>query len=202
MERYTWRWFLVDAFGGLGGFCFGCFGDWWCFALTWTRIDDWRLCYTMTWRLDIWLGDVLSWISRTLFTCLALELTMTRMDDVTSSRWWLDRCICSGSDGFSLFFFASWVLHILRVGLLKPLLVWSKRTLARSSRRVGSLILVGAERSEKIEVFHIATSQIVSDGFYQYIIEFSILIWCLLFMWLIYYMMHQWLINVVYKNWL
>ena len=30
----------------------------------WTRIDDWRLFYMMTWRLDILLGDVLSWMSR------------------------------------------------------------------------------------------------------------------------------------------
>ena len=72
-------------------------------------------------------------------------------------------------------------MHTLRVGFLKPLLLGSKRTLAGSSKRVGSLISVGAERSEKIEVFHIATSQIVFDGFYQYIIEFSILIWCLSF---------------------
>ena len=41
---------------------------------------------------------------------------------------------------------ASWVLHTLRVGFLKPLLVGSKRTLVGSSKRVGSLILVGAEK--------------------------------------------------------
>ena len=46
----------------------------------------------------------------------------------------------------------------MRVGFLKPLLVGFKRTLAGSSRRVGTLILVGAERFEKIEVFHITTS--------------------------------------------
>ena len=47
----------------------------------------------MTWRLDIWLGlhleldlKILGWISRGLFICLGLELIMTRMDDVTSSR--------------------------------------------------------------------------------------------------------------------
>ena len=47
-------------------------------------------------------------------------------------------------------------------------------------------LLFGVERSAKIEVFHIATCQIVSDGFYQYIIEFSIYIWCTLSTWLIY----------------
>ena len=40
---------------------------------------------------------------------------------------------------------ASWSLPPLRVGFLKPLLVGSKRTLARSRRRVGTLISVGAE---------------------------------------------------------
>ena len=35
---------------------------------------------------------------------------------------------------------ASWVLYSLRVGFLKPLLVGSKRTLAGSSIRVGSLV--------------------------------------------------------------
>ena len=40
---------------------------------------------------------------------------------------------------------ASWSLPPLRVGFLKPLLVGSKRTLDGSSRRVGTLILVGAE---------------------------------------------------------
>ena len=79
----------------------------------------------------------------------------------------------------------SWSLPPLRVGFLKPLLVGSKRTLAGSSRRVGTLTSVGAEWSEKIEVFHITTT-IVSNGFYQYTIEFSIHIWCLSSMWLIY----------------
>ena len=160
----------------------------------------------MTWRLDIWLGlhleldlKILGWIWRGLSICLSLKLIMMRMDDVTSSRWWSDICICSGSDGFLLFFHASWVLHTLRVGSLKPLLVGSKRTLAGSSERVGSLISVGTERSAKIEVFHITTSQIVSDGFYQYIIEFSILSWSLHFMWLI-YSYDALIINVVYKN--
>ena len=93
---------LVDAFGGLGGICFGCFGDWWCFA------DDRRL--------------------------------LTRMDDVTSSRRWSDKCVWSGSDGFLLLFHASWVLHTLRVGSLKPLLVGSKRTLVGSSEELDLLL--------------------------------------------------------------
>ena len=50
-----------------------------------------------------------------------------------------------------------WSLPHLRVGFLKPLLVGSKRTLAGSSKRIGTLISVGAEWSEKIEVFHITT---------------------------------------------
>ena len=83
--------------------------------------------------------------------------------------------------GFCTFLFyvlpVSWSLPHLRVGSLKPLLVGSKRTLAGSSERVGTLISVGAERSVKIEVFHIDT--IVSHGFYQYTIKFSIHIWCL-----------------------
>ena len=58
----------------------------------------------------------------------------------------------------------SWSLPHLRVGFLKPLLVGSKRILARSSKRVGTLISVGAERSVKIEVFRIDT--IVSNGLY------------------------------------
>ena len=37
------------------------------------------------------------------------------------------------------------VFHTLRVGFLKPLLVGSKRALAGSSRRVGTLISVGVE---------------------------------------------------------
>ena len=81
---------------------------------------------------------------------------------------------------------ASWSLPPLRVGFLKPLLVGSKRTLVGSSRRVGTLISVGVEWSEKIEVFRITTT-IVSNGFYQWImIEFSIYIWCTLSTWFIY----------------
>ena len=80
----------------------------------------------------------------------------------------------------------SWSLPPLRVGFLKPLLVGSKRTLVGSSRRVGTLISVGAEWSEKIEVFRITTT-IVSNGFYQWImIEFSIYVWCTLSTWFIY----------------
>ena len=60
---------------------------------------------------------------------------------------------------------SSWSLLPLRVGFLKPLLVGSKRTIAGSRERVGTLISVGAERSAKIEFFHIDT--IISNGFYQ-----------------------------------
>ena len=100
--------------------------------------------------------------------------------------WWcFGGLVVGGSCAFLLYILPiSWSLPPLRVGSLKPLLVGSKRTLAGSSERVGTLILVGAERSAKIEVFHIDT--IVLNGFYQYTIEFSIHIWCLSSLWLIY----------------
>ena len=50
-------------------------------------------------------------------------------------------------------------------------------------KRVGALISVGAE---KIWEDWSLPQHIVSNGFYQYTIEFSIHIWCLLSMWLIY----------------
>ena len=107
-------------------------------------LDDWRLDDVALW-LGGWLGDltfdlvyILSWISRGLSTCLGLELIVT--DDATS---WDD----DQTDGYAVavtvpFFvlLASWVLHTLRVGFLKPLLVGSKRTLAGSSIRVVSLV--------------------------------------------------------------
>ena len=48
--------------------------------------------------------------------------------------------------------------HPLGLDSSKPLLVGSKRTLAGSSRRVGTLTSVGVERFENIEVFHITTT--------------------------------------------
>ena len=94
----------------------------------------------------------------------------------------MDDVLVNGGSCAFLFYVlpVSWSLPHLRVGSLKPLLVGSKRTLARSSERVETLISVGAERFAKIEVFHIDT--ILSNGFYQYNIEFSIHIWCLSFM--------------------
>ena len=87
------------------------------------------------------------------------------LDDVLW-RFWFDGDLVDG--GFAtlmiwrqfLFYIlpASWSLPPLRVGFLKPLLVGSKRTLAGSSKRVGTLISVGVEWSEKIEVFHITTT--------------------------------------------
>ena len=47
-----WWWiFFGDAFGGLGGICFGCFGDWFCFADNGRglRIGDYWRGWTM-WR--------------------------------------------------------------------------------------------------------------------------------------------------------
>ena len=60
----------------------------------------------------------------------------------------------------------SWSLPNLRVGSLKPLLVGSKRTLA------GSSIRVEAERSEKIEVFHITTSKLYLMVFINRLLSF------------------------------
>ena len=103
-----------------------------------------RLWWLETWLIlggfGDWLGDltfdlvyILSWISRGLSTCLGLELIVT--DDAAS---WDD----DQTDVYAvamtvptLFFFASWVLHTLRVGFLKPLLVGSKRTLVGSSTK-------------------------------------------------------------------
>ena len=104
MVRYTWRWLWLIHLEVVQLVL----------LVTWTRFWRWLLMIDdalqwLGWGLMI--GDltfdlrcleldlkILSWISRTLFTCLALELTMTRMDDVMSLRWWSDRCICGGSD--------------------------------------------------------------------------------------------------------
>ena len=151
MECYSWWWLLIDVME----------------ALRWLlKDDDVVLPLLMTWSFGWWrlgLDDVL----------------------VDGGFWWWFGwwSLWFVDDLETMLFYTlsiSWSLPPLRVAFLKPLLVGSKRTLARSSERVGSLISVGAERSAKIEVFHIATSQIVSDGFYRYIIEFSILSWCLL----------------------
>ena len=70
---------------------------WWLETMLHDYVETWHLTW---WCLELDL-KILSWISRTLFICLGLELTMTRMDDVMSLRWWWsNRCICSGSDGF------------------------------------------------------------------------------------------------------
>ena len=101
----------------------------------------WRFLWWCIWRL----GRYLLWLLwRLMMMCwwwtrLDDWRLLTRMDDVTSSRWWSDRCVWSGSDGFLLFFHASWVLHTLRVGSLKPLLVGSKRTLAGPSEELDLL---------------------------------------------------------------
>ena len=55
----------------------------------------------------------------------------------------------------------------LRVGFLKPLLVGSKRTLAGSSRRVGTLISVGTEKDLRRLKSSASRQLIVSNGFYQ-----------------------------------
>ena len=190
MVRYTWRWlwlihlevlelFLVDVFGGFGGIClvdalrlwrwFGWF-DWWrhCYI---DDLETWHL----TWSIS-WVGS-----QEPCLLVLACESIMMRMVDVT--RWDDDQI-----DGYAVavtvpYFtlLASWVLHTLRVGFLKPLLVGSKRTLVGSSIRVGSLVFSWNWKIWEDWSLPHRHKHIVFDGFYQYIIEFSILIWCLSF---------------------
>ena len=164
-----WRWFLL---------------------VTWTRLDDWRLDDIAP-CLGGWLGDltfdlvyILSWISRGLSTCLGLELIV--IDD--AARWDDDQ-----TDGYAVavtvpyfVLLASRVLHTLRVGFLKPLLVGSKRTLAGSSIRVVSLVFSWSWKIYEDWILSHRHKHIVSDGFYQYIVEFPIHIWCLSYMLLIY----------------
>ena len=78
----------------------------------------------------------------------------------------------------------SWSLPPLRVGFLKPLLVGSKRLRAGSCKKSWYSYL-----SWYWEIWEdwSLPQHIVSNGFYQYIIEFSIHICCLSSMWLIYY---------------
>ena len=91
-------------------------------------LETWHL----TWSIP-WVGS-----QEACLVVLAWELIVT--DDVAS---WDD----DQTDGYAvavtvLFFvlLASWVLHTLRVGFLKPLLVGSKRTQAGSCKSVGALI--------------------------------------------------------------
>ena len=65
----------------------------------------------------------------------------------------------------------------MRVGFLKPLLVGTKRHKLGLVKELVLLLSVGAE---KICEDRDLPQLIVSDGFYQYTIEFSIHIWCLL----------------------
>ena len=59
----------------------------------------------------------------------------------------------------------------------KTPLGWNQETQAGSCKRVGTLLSVGAK---KICEDRDLPQLIVSNGFYQYTIEFSIHIWCLL----------------------
>ena len=158
MVRYTWRNTLLMTHGWLlhmEDLLMTWSFDWWRLG----ALVDGGLAWMMLWLMEAWLGWCLGWWR----------------------FWYVDDL------GQFLFYTlpTSWSLPPLRVGFLKPLLVGSKRTLAGSSRRVGTLISVGAEWSEKIEVFCITTT-IVSNGFYQWImIEFSIYIWCTLSTWFI-----------------
>ena len=61
---------------------------------------------------------------------------------------------------------ASWSLLPLRVGFLKPLLVGTKRHKLGLVKELVLLLSVGAEKSEKIEVFRITTTYCM-NGFYQ-----------------------------------
>ena len=93
---------------------------------------------------------------------------------------------------------ASWSLPPLRVGFLKPLLVGSKRRLAGPSERVGTLISVGAERSTKIEVFHIDTIVSMNNDwvFHLYLVHIVYLVYLLLCM------KDSWMWHMLYKSWL
>ena len=114
-------------------------------AWTWGLMigDLMMLRYDLDVDLETWhLSWSISWVGsqEACLLVLAWELIMTRMDDVAS---WDD----DQTDGYTmamtvLFFvlLASCVLHTLRVGFLKPLLVGSKRTQAGSCIRVGALV--------------------------------------------------------------
>ena len=94
MHLEAWEVFALVDFWRLMMLCCDLDEDWWLETSLNDDLETWHLTW---WYLELDL-KILGWISRTLFICLGLELTMTRMDDVTSSRWWSDRCICSGSD--------------------------------------------------------------------------------------------------------
>ena len=133
MERYTWRWLLIDVME----------------ALRWLLEDD-----------DVVLPWLMTW----------------------SFGWWsfgLDDVLVDGGFGTLMiwrqFLFyillVSWSLPHLRVGFLKPLLVGSKRLQAGSCKK--SWYSYFSWYWEIWEDWSLP-QHIVSNGFYQYTIEFSI----------------------------
>ena len=157
-----------------------------CSLMAWTwDLDDWRLgsslealeidleTWPLTWSI-YWVGS-----QEACLLVLAWELIVT--DDVAS---WDD----DQTDGYAVavtvpyfILLASWVLHTLRVGFLKPLLVGSKRTQVGSCTRVGALIFSWNWKDLRRLKSSASQQLIVSNGFYQWImIEFSIYIWCTL----------------------
>ena len=146
-------------------------GAWWCFA-TWmiwryswrhfgTIGDLMRLCYDLEIDLETWhLTWSISWVGsqEPCLLVLAYELIMTRMDDVT--RWDDDQ-----TDGYavavtvhSLFFLQAgsctlWGLDSSNHSWLDP----RERKLGLV-KELELLFQLELEKSEKIEVFRIATS--------------------------------------------
>ena len=123
--KRLWRCLLWLSIGGFGGdfwrlmmLCCALDEAWWLETLLHDDLETWHL----TWSIS-WVGS-----QEACLLVLTWELTMTRMDDVAS---WDD----DQTDGYAVavtvpyfVLLASWVLHTLRVGFLKPLLVGSKRT--------------------------------------------------------------------------
>ena len=132
---------------------------WWLGCFDW-----WRLCFGLLWW---WFGCFDRW-------------RLCYIDD-------LETCCLSWRLTWRQFLFyillASWSFLPLRVGFLKPLLVGSKRIQVGSCEKSWCSYFSWCwENLRRLK----CSAAIVSNGFYQYTIEFSIHIWCLLSMWLIY----------------
>lgn len=132
---------------------------WW---RLWGDLGGWWCCATLIddlelWLMEVWLGWCLGW------------WRFWYVDDLETVLFYI--------------LLVSWSLPHLRAGFLKPLLVGSKRTLVGSSNKSWNSYF-----SWYWEIWEDWSflQHIVSNGFYQYIIEFSIHIWCLSSLWLIY----------------
>ena len=141
----------------------------------------WRMMMEAWW----WLDGFFAW--------MVMEALLWWLGLVDALEAWLGWCVRGLDDdlvhgGSCIFLFyilpVSWSLPHLRVGSLKPLLVGSKRTLAGSSTKSWSSYF--SWNWMICEDWSLPHWHIVSHGFYQYTIEFSIHIGCLSSMWLIY----------------